>query len=92
MYDPLPHAEFLAAVARGDPVKIVRVKRTLVAGHFADKKLKPFSWAVGVERDGRVSLITSRRGLRREWTELDHADDFLRKHGVRAWCAINELD
>lgn len=92
IYASVTHAEFLAAVAEGAPVRIVRVKRTLEAGHFANIETNPFSWAISVERDGELALITSQRKKRREWTELDRADDFLRTHAVRCWCVINELD
>lgn len=71
---------------------IVRVKRTLVAVHFADKAIKPLAWAAGVALDGGLALITSQRKKRREWTELDSVDDFLRTHGVRQWCVRNDLD
>jgi hypothetical protein len=96
MKDPafgsVSQADFIAACATGSPVLLVRVKRTLVAGRFADRKKKPLAWTVGVKRGTQIAVITSQRGKRREWTELDSADDFLRSIGVRAWCVVNELD
>ncbi len=48
-------------------MRIVRVKRTLLARRYADKKKKPIAWAVRIEHKRELLLITSQRGKWREW-------------------------
>lgn len=72
--------------------QVVRVKRTVRGGGKGNIESRPYGWGVEVIVDGKPRRLMSDRGIRREWTDLDRLEAWLREMGFRQWCVRNEVD
>lgn len=70
----------------------VRALRELEVGGFADAERNPMTWTVYFLVDGQWVCVHSARGRRREWTNLDRLERWLRSMGIRLFYVRNDLD
>lgn len=76
----------------GDYPVAVRTAREVMGGGFADQSKHPNTWTVYFLVDGQWALVESARGLRREWSDLDRLEKWLRGMGFRFFWVRNDID
>lgn len=71
---------------------VVRVRRTIQGGGFGDQDRNPFTWTVFFLVDNQWMTLESARGLRREWSNLDRLETWLRDQGFGYFWVRNDID
>jgi hypothetical protein len=75
----------------GDQAIVRRVERTISGGGLARKDKNPWAWSIEIPIGDGLYGLYSARGERREWTDLNRLEIYLRELGFKQWKAVNPM-
>lgn len=85
-------APLLAAYRISHYPVVVRAPRLVQGGGFGDQVSRPNTWTVYFLVDNQWAQLESARGLRREWSNLDRLEAWLREQGFTYFWVRNDIE